>query len=257
MAFLTAPDPAATLGKPDAQIEEIAGCLRCATAWVKSEASDRVHLLQALPAPDDRQIIDACERAGLVRIGGLMYLSGRVPNGDSELPDGTPVLGERPAPLAPDFTIRTVHEGDAGFEGDRRHLMLALDRSYQQTLDCPELCGLRDTADVLESHRATGVFDPTLWFLAFRGDDPVGCALYARSRTGRSIELVYLGLSPEVRGRGLAAHLLWRGLRMARDRSVKEVACAVDERNTPAIRLYGRAGMREVARRVALVTGTR
>ena len=40
---------------------------------------------------------------------------------------------------------------------------LALDRSYVDTMDCPELCGMRATADILASHKATGEFDPSLW----------------------------------------------------------------------------------------------
>ena len=66
-----------------------------------------------------------------------------------------------------------------GFEGvrveafrdgeDDEALMAALERSYVDTLDCPELCGLREKRDVLDSHRSTGKFDPNLWWLVRLG----------------------------------------------------------------------------------------
>lgn len=251
MAFLTAPDQGSTLGTVDEQVNEIAQCLVAATNWVRAEHVDQVHLLQALPHPDDHHIVDACERAGFLRLGGLIYLSGRI--GPEER--ATIGSGARGAPAG--ITVRSVRPGDEGFRADGPALLRALERSYEQTLDCPELCGLRDTPDVLESHRLSGVFDPTLWFLAFQAEQPVGCALYAPVRGSRAIELVYLGVAPEVRGRGLASHLLWLGMDAARRRSCNEITCAVDGRNLPALRLYGSAGMSEVGRRVALVRGLR
>jgi ribosomal protein S18 acetylase RimI-like enzyme len=250
MTFVTAPDPGSSLGPIEDQINEIARCLASATDWISTERGDEVHLLQALPHPDDHHIIDACERAGFQRLGGLIYLSGRI------APRGRAAIEAREPSAPAGIEVRTVRAGDGGFEADRPHLLRVLERSYEQTLDCPELCGLRDTPDVLESHRHAGVFDPTLWFLAFQGDRPVGCALYAPARGSRAVELVYLGVAPEVRVRGLASHLLAIGIDAARRRSCNEITCAVDARNVPALRLYARAGMSEVGRRVALVRGT-
>lgn len=252
MVFLTAPDSTGVLGTEPDQVREISGTLSEACAWIASQRSADVHLLQALPTPDEHCTIDACEGAGFRRLGELIYLA-------VDLMDRQHLsrLAETATVAPSGIHVRSVKPGKHGFDEDRPHLMAALERSYEHTLDCPELCGMRDTTDVLESHRLAGAFDPDLWFLAFDGDKPVGCGLFTPARGVKSTELVYLGIAPGARGRGLASHLLWRGMRGAIERSSGDLTCAVDARNLPAIRLYGRAGMREVSRRVALVRGTR
>jgi len=68
-----------------------------------------------------------------------------------------------------------------------------------------------------------------------------------------SVELVYLGLVPEARGRGLGRRLLEHGLALLKGRSERAVVLAVDERNTPAMKLYREAGFRPSLRRVAFI----
>ena len=97
---------------------------------------------------------------------------------------------------------------ELGLDAAAPELLEALESSYQDTLDCPELCGLRETPDVLDSHRSTGVFDPALWWMVHVNGQARGCALFNRCPEQRTIELVYLGLSPELRGRGLGKWLL-------------------------------------------------
>ena len=81
----------------------------------------------------------------------------------------------------------------------------AIARSYEQTLDCPALSGARDIQDVVEGHKSVGIFDPQLWSVLLRGDEPLGCLLLAEIPARNGIELVYLGLAPAARGRGLRA----------------------------------------------------
>jgi RimJ/RimL family protein N-acetyltransferase len=140
-----------------------------------------------------------------------------------------------------------------GQDNDTGALIAALDRSYEQTLDCPELCGLRRTHDVLDSHRATGAWSPALWWLVYLHDQPHGCLLINHCPEHSSVELVYLGVSPQLRGRGLGTRLLDLGLSLLAGVEADHIACAVDLRNIPARRLYERAGFREFGRRIALV----
>ena len=58
---------------------------------------------------------------------------------------------------------------------------------------------------MIASHRAAGRFDAGLWRLVTLGGAPVGCCLINRNPDLSTVELVYIGLGPEVRGRGLGA----------------------------------------------------
>lgn len=132
-------------------------------------------------------------------------------------------------------------------------LTQALERSYLGTLDCPALCSLRTTQDVLASHRSVGTYDPAMWFLVFVDDQPEGCLLLSPCPPQHTVELVYIGLGPSARGLGLGSALMKMGLNHLCARSECWLACAVDEANAPARRLYESLRFRAFAKRVALV----
>jgi ribosomal-protein-alanine N-acetyltransferase len=62
-------------------------------------------------------------------------------------------------------------------------------------------------------------------------------------------EILSVAVAARARGRGLARALLDLHLRRLAGLSARTVFLEVDEHNAPAIRLYERAGFREVARR--------
>ena len=64
------------------------------------------------------------------------------------------------------------------------------------------------TEEVLSGYRTTGVFDPQRWLLVRQDGEDVGCLLLADHPTSSQWELVYMGLVPEVRGRGLGIELV-------------------------------------------------
>jgi hypothetical protein len=128
-----------------------------------------------------------------------------------------------------------------------------LDETYIDTLDCPGLFGLRQTEDILQGHRASGQFDPSLWTILHLHGRPVGVLLLNPAPASRAIELVYMGLAPSARGRGLGTHLLNHGLSRLAGRREHTVTLAVDDCNAPARALYRRAGFRPVLRRRALI----
>lgn len=194
-------------------------------------------IAQALLEPGESSSRIGFERAGFIFVGDLLYMR-------RAWSEPAPERGVTwPAGIA-------VDPWRDGLEPD---LAAALERSYEGTLDCPELCGMRETADVIESHRATGRFDPALWWLVREHGEPMGAMLLNPNPAQDHTELVYLGLAPGVRGRGLAGALLGLGLRALPGRAPRTALCAVDSRNTPARRLYERAGFREFARRSAFV----
>ncbi|MBL0871166.1 MAG: GNAT family N-acetyltransferase, partial [Phycisphaerales bacterium] len=132
-------------------------------------------------------------------------------------------------------------------------LVRALTRSYIGTLDCPALCSLRTTQDVLASHRSVGTYDPAMWHVVFVNDEAEGCLLLSPCPAQQTVELVYIGLGPSARGMGLGTGLMKMGLNSLCVRAERWLACAVDEANTPARRLYESLRFRAFAKRVALV----
>ena len=112
---------------------------------------------------------------------------------------------------------------------------------------------MRPTEDVLDSHRATGAFDPNRWWLVTLEGEPEGCCLMTHCPSHRSVELVYIGLSPAIRGKGVGSRVLCTALRAVRGIDADEVTCAVDRANAPALRLYAALGFEEFTGRAAFV----
>jgi len=121
--------------------------------------------------------------------------------------------------------------------------------TYRDSLDCPGLRGLRTVHDAIRTHKHTGRFWPKRWHLAVVGRAPVGVVMVNELR-GRG-ELTYLGVVPEARGAGLARDLLHRAVRNTAEMGLGEMGLAVDDANTPAVRLYRAAGFEETHRRLA------
>lgn len=213
---------------------ELAALTRFAVAQVPG-----IHLTQALLECHEKATREALIGAGYRDVGTLAYLR-------------RPMAALPPIPKSsdgwpPNALLRRYQSGDDPA------LVEGLDRSYTDTLDCPELCGLRATADVLESHRAAGHWDPAHWWIIDIDRKIEGMLLLNPSPELGSVELVYIGLAPSLRGAGLGRRLLNHGLAHLRGRGEEFITCAVDARNTPALRLYHSLEFTEFARRVALV----
>jgi ribosomal protein S18 acetylase RimI-like enzyme len=200
-----------------------------------------VHLTQALLEPGEKLERSAFVEAGFQELATLSYLE-------------RPLSRTNPA-TAP------VWPAGARVEKYRDELydVLAriLEQSYEQTLDCPGLYGLRDTRDIIAGHRATGKFDPALWTLLYVDEQPAGALLLSPFPAHRTVELVYLGLAPFARGRGLGRQLLRHGLSLLKGRRERTLTLAVDQRNTPALTLYEGHELRPIVRRVALIRSLR
>ncbi|MCD4824059.1 MAG: GNAT family N-acetyltransferase [Phycisphaerae bacterium] len=131
----------------------------------------------------------------------------------------------------------------------RQELVDVIRATYQGTLDCPRLCGVRRMEEVLASHQATGKFTPEWWLLASCGGLPAGCILVNRALHSSTAEIVYMGVVPEFRGRGLGFAMLDRVERLGRDAHIEAMRLAVDAKNTYAQGLYRRFGFDETHRR--------
>jgi ribosomal protein S18 acetylase RimI-like enzyme len=124
-----------------------------------------------------------------------------------------------------------------------------LTRSYQGTLDCPEINGVRSAASVLEGHRSEGVFDPQRWLLAQHGPETVGLILLTEMRDAEAWDVAYVGVVPEARRHGWAREMMRHAVRMAHEARVGRITLCVDGRNHPAWNLYIDLGFRAVEKR--------
>ena len=129
----------------------------------------------------------------------------------------------------------------------------AILESYEDTMDCPLLLGLRDIDDIIASHMATGVFSPDLWFCLVVEDQPIAVMLMNRIPQQRAIELVYLGVRKDWRRRGIGKQLVQFGLEQSQRGTATSMVLAVDESNQPAKALYQRLGFVAGARKLALI----
>lgn len=246
MVFLSNPDKSRSLGTNETQIQEISASVRAALRGLEAFSPSKVALAQTLIEPDQTWAHQACTDAGMISVGKLDYMRKPISNDDLHL-TSTP---EWPAGIEVRH-IRSL-KPDAP-DSDYQSLITALEGSYLETLDCPELCGLRSMPDVIESHMATGDFDPVRWHLIFKDGSPAGCCLLTHCPQSNSVELVYLGIAPQARGLGLGRAVLSYAISRLGQIGISEVTCAVDNRNAPAIAIYESLGFQRFDARVGFV----
>jgi RimJ/RimL family protein N-acetyltransferase len=142
------------------------------------------------------------------------------------------------------------------FESYGRHnhqrLASVLEATYEKTLDCPGLDDVRQIEDVLTGYRATGDFSPERWFLVRHQDQDVGCLLLTEHPGADTWELIYMGLIASARGRGWGAEIARFAQWATYQANCSRLVVAVDEANTPAIRIYTAVGFEPWERRLVL-----
>lgn len=192
----------------------------------------RARLIQALTEPEGTSpLAKAVERAGFERLAVLSYMRRPIRSEDRFLA------------LPPDLEWRNYSLFT------HRQFARTITMTYVDSLDCPRLAGLRPVNDTIETHKRTGAFSPRTWRLAAVGREPVGVGLLNENQ-GRG-DLVYLGVVPAARHRGIGRALLARAVRDTAEMDLPQMGLAVDVSNTPAMRLYESAGFREIRRRLA------
>jgi GNAT superfamily N-acetyltransferase len=132
---------------------------------------------------------------------------------------------------------------------DEESFAAVIRRSYIHSQDCPGLTGVRSMRDVMDGHRGSGQFDPLGWYLLEYGGQRAGVLITARTATCENLDVVYVGLVPEARSRGLGRLCMHRAIQRARDLALAGVTLAVDAANLPACRLYTSMGFSAYARK--------
>jgi mycothiol synthase len=197
-----------------------AGALMIAVA----DGLDQQHiaLAQILFSASDLINEEILSASGFYRLADLAYLT----------------LERTSFPKPADSNLR--FEPHADQYPDRLASVIA--RSYQATLDCPELNALRDPKEVIEGYKVQGQFDGDRWFFVRADEADVGCLILAEHPPGQNWELVYMGVVPESRGRGYGEEIVRFAVDKTRQSRAERLVLAVDERNQPALEMYRRIG---------------
>ena len=214
------------------QIESRAKLIRHALDSLRREDID---LAQALLPSEDLLGEAAHHAGGFSHLANLMYMERHL----------TP---SSPAPAMP-ADIELVPLTD----DLETALSSVLEASYEETLDCPGLCGLRQTRDIIAGHRAMGTAEPEGWMLLKVDEHFHGVIMINRSADDSSYELVYLGISQAVRNRGLGRFLLEEVLHRFSGRGPRRMTLAVDANNAPARSLYTSLGFKSNMQRTACI----
>jgi GNAT superfamily N-acetyltransferase len=200
-----------------------------------------VQLAQALLDPGDEVSRRIFESRQFARMAELIYLHAAIKR---PLP---------PPPLGPQWTLHH-------YSPQTHHLFAsAILASYRNSLDCPGLNGVRSMEDIIAGHKSSGDFNPEHWYVLCSRDEASGqeiahgVLLLTRLPRGDAAELVYLGLAPQARGRGLGEWMMRQAFTTAASMGVGRLSLAVDSTNSPALKLYYRFGMARMGSKVAMM----
>jgi ribosomal protein S18 acetylase RimI-like enzyme len=153
-------------------------------------------------------------------------------------------------PAAADLPEIEITPFDPRDQARLERLVLA---TYEGSQDCPAVDGLRSIREILAGYREVGDSGAELWSILRHNGDDAGVLLLAEYHETNQLELVYLGITPESRGRRLGASAVRYVQDFAHQRGVDDVVLAVDVANLPARRQYEAAGFADWARRVAYI----
>ena len=211
---------------------------------ISQQSPQEVHLIQVLLEPTQRQEERVLRRAGFTNLAALMYMRRSCLSSQRQ-----PHQGLESHIECDGRTLTRTTWSEAHHERFAR----AIDSSYLDTRDCPSLVGVRQIDDIIAGHKAVGRFEPDLWSVYYADDKPAAVMLLNPLIDRTELELVYLGLSPAFRGKHLATRLMQQAISLARARNDSGIHLAVDQQNTPAVKLYKGLGFRATGRKTAMI----
>lgn len=202
---------------------------------LRAGSDHNLRLLQALLDPSETENESTVREAGFVHLADLLYLERKVPQGNTQI--------NYPA------NIEWIPYGP------KTHGQFAqtIENTYEGSFDCVGLNGLRDVEDIIETHKASGVFTPETWWLACIDSEPAGVILLSQVPHQSALEVVYMGVLPRARGQRIGDALLTKADQAARAGNFRTITLAVDETNTPAGRLYDRHRFQTTGKRRAFI----
>ena len=127
------------------------------------------------------------------------------------------------------------------------------ERTFEKTNDFPKLVGIVPTASILQSYCEDSGYQPELWFHIRENEQEIGCLILADHAEFGQIELVYMGLFPEHRGKKFAVQIVQFTLWIAKQLGRRMVTVSVDAQNPAAVKAYNRCGFRRWNRKCLYV----
>lgn len=218
--------PQARPGPQQAAVED--ELVQHAASWLRSRGSK---LAQSLLNPADVHLAGPLQRNGFRHITSLWYLRCKLDAGDTEPAD------------------KSSLEFHSYRNTDQRLFEQTLLRSYEGTLDCPEVNDVRTLDEILTGHRAQGSYSADRWWLALHDDKPVGVLLLAEVPEWNSWDVSYVGVVPDARRRGFGRALMTKAFREARRAKAGQLTLSIDARNQPAWQLYRALGFQQFEKR--------
>ncbi len=251
-----APGATAILGQPQRivldqhqyelsfQVPQEIACLLLTAAidWAKQLP---IEMLQAVVDRSDCAYHAVLERVGLEKLVDLVFVT------------SPPV--ESPAPtkndsMAADWDFQPVAPDPLNMQ--RWHQIL--EATYTNSQDCPSINGKRSAANTIAGYQATGSFLEQGWMIVRSSNEhvpeleansngesdqhptgrDVGCLILADHPGNDFLELIYFGVSPAARGKGLGRHILEKASQFAKKMGRNRIIAAVDRKNLPALRVY-------------------
>jgi ribosomal protein S18 acetylase RimI-like enzyme len=214
---------------------DVATSYRLAEAVVCDLDASAIEMTQVLVGPADSARVPELERVNFCRLAELLYMTCEAPR----FPRERPSFG--------DVTFTAYNDSQ------RTRLMRLIERSYEATLDCVGLNGVRDLHHVVAGYQATGTYRPENWLIVSAGQTDAGILLLADHPKAGHWELMYMGLVPEARGRGWGRQITQHAQWLASRAGVARIVLAVDSQNEPALRMYRSAGFEMWDRRTVYV----
>lgn len=197
-----------------------AGDVLCAAAQFADQRGFAI--AQAVIVADDGPTGAALQSAGFPLLAELAYLF-------------APAARRNKVPLG-----HLEFRGHAGQQPEQLETLMA--RTYVESRDVPGLDGVRSVSDAIASYRSQGVHVPQHWYRIWCDGVEAATLLLAAHPELGNYELVYIGVVPEFRGRGLGRHIVEFARSVAHAEGAERLVLAVDAANEPALAMYASCG---------------
>ena len=188
----------------------------------------------ALLGEDDAQSVHLFESVGFAKLATLQYMEWSATQNPRVLSQITNATFYAASALTHDVLCST------------------LEKTFIGSLDCPAIHGKRNTEDIIASHKGFEQNDLSLWFTILSDKELAGVLFMNHLQNESILELAYLGITPEMRNKGIAVDAMSHAVNQAVKRGCNKIVLAVDDTNVPAISLYKKVNFRETTKRVAM-----